>query len=317
MVRYIIKRLVQSFITIMLVLTIVFLLMRLLPTDYFFTEDENVKLTDEQKEDRLRAAGYLDPPLVQLGRYVKGVLTEFNLGTSRRIQVNQPVTKVIGSKFAVSMRLGLISLAISLVAGVVLGILQARYKDGILDHVGTAYTIFVNAVPALVSYSLILVLGARLLGLPSLYSVRKPGPSAILPIICHSFGSIAGYMLWMRRYMVDELNKDYIRLAKLKGMSTKAVMYKHVLKNAFVPLVQYLPASILLTVGGSLLIESFFSVPGMGPLLTNAITRYDLDIVQGLILLYASMGIIGVLLGDVMMTLIDPRIKLTGKGGTR
>jgi oligopeptide transport system permease protein len=84
-----------------------------------------------------------------------------------------------------------------------------------------------------------------------------------------------------------------------------------------VPLVQYLPASILLTVGGSLLIESFFSVPGMGPLLTNAITRYDLDIVQGLVLLYAAMGIIGVLLGDVMMTLIDPRIKLTGKGGTR
>ena len=317
MVRYIIKRLLQSFITIMLVLTIVFLLMRLLPTDYFFTEDENVKLTDEQKEDRLRAAGYLDPPLVQLARYVKGVLTEFDLGTSRRIQVNQPVLKVISTKFAVSMRLGLISLGISLVAGVVLGILQARYKDGILDHVGTAYTIFVNAVPALVSYSLILVLGARLLGLPSLYSVRKPGPSSILPIICHSFGSIAGYMLWMRRYMVDELNKDYIRLAKLKGMSTKAVMYKHVLKNAFVPLVQYLPASILLTVGGSLLIESFFSVPGMGPLLTNAITRYDLDIVQGLVLLYASMGIIGVLFGDVMMTLIDPRIKLTGKGGTR
>ena len=317
MVRYIIKRLLQSFITIMLVLTIVFLLMRLMPTDYFFTEDEIMKLTDEQKEDRLRAAGYLDHPLVQLGRYVKGVLTEFNLGTSRRIQVNKPVLSVIGEKFAVSMRLGLISLGISLVVGVVLGILQARYKDGILDHVGTAYTIFVNAVPALVSYSLILVFGARILGLPSLYSVRKPGPSSILPIICHSFGSIAGYMLWMRRYMVDELNKDYIRLAKLKGMSTKGVMYKHVLKNAFVPLVQYLPASILLTVGGSLLIESFFSVPGMGPLLTNAITRYDLDIVQGLVLLYASMGIIGVLLGDVMMTLIDPRIKLTGKGGTR
>lgn len=317
MLRYTIKRLLQSFITIMLVLTIVFLLMRLMPTDYFFTEDEIMKLTDEQKEDRLHAAGYLDHPLVQLGRYLKGVLTEFDLGTSRRIQVNQPVTKVIASKFGVSMRLGLISLAISLVTGVVLGIFQARYKDGILDHIGTAYTIFVNAVPALVSYSLILVLGARVFGLPSLYSMRKPGPSSILPIVCLSIGSIAGYMLWMRRYMVDELNKDYIRLAKLKGMSTKAVMYKHVLKNAFVPLVQYLPASVLLTVGGSLLVERFFSVPGMGPLLTDAITRYDLDIVQGLILLYASMGIIGVFLGDVMMTMVDPRIKLTGKGGTR
>ncbi len=317
MIRYILKRLLQSFITIMLVVTIVFLLMRLMPTDYFFTEEEIMKLTDEQKTMRLQAAGYLDHPLEQLVRYLKGVLTEFDIGTSRRIMTNQPVLTVIGKKFGISMRLGLISLGISLTVGVVLGILQARYKDGILDHIGTAYTIFVNAVPALVSYSLVLVFGARVLGLPSLYSMRKPGPSSILPIVCLAIGSIAGYMLWMRRYMVDELNKDYIRLAKLKGMSTKAVMYKHVLKNAFVPLVQYLPASILLTVGGSLLVERFFSVPGMGPLLTDAITRYDLDIVQGLMLLYASMGIIGVFLGDIMMTLIDPRIKLTGKGGTR
>ncbi len=317
MTKYVLKRLLQSAFTVLLVVTIVFLLLRLLPTDYYFTEEELIKLTDQQKQDRLQAAGLLDPPLTQLGRFYQQLFTEFNLGTSRRIQANQPVTKVIGMKFGVSMRLGMISLAISLFFGVIIGTLQARYKDGIFDHIGTGYTVFVNAVPHLVSYSLILVIGARVFGLPSMYSTRKVMLSSILPIVCLAMGSIAGYMLWTRRYMVDELNKDYIRLAKLKGLSDRKVMFRHVLKNAFVPLAQYLPYSLLLTIGGSLLAERFFSVPGMGPLLTDAIARYDTNVVQAVVMLYASLGILGVFLGDILMTLIDPRIRLTGKGGVR
>ena len=317
MAKYTLKRLLQSFFTIILVVSIVFLLLRMMPTEYYFTETELTKLTEEQKADRLKSAGLLDPPLEQLGRYLKGLLTELDMGESRRIQTGKPVADLIGSKFPVSMRVGLIALGISLVLGVAMGMVQARYKDGIFDKIGTAYTVLVNAVPALVLYSLILFFGARWLGLPSLYSARKPGPSMILPIICLTVGSTAGYMLWMRRYMVDELNKEYIRLAKLKGLSTRTVMYRHVMKNAFVPLAQYLPYSILLTVGGSLLVERFFSVPGMGPLLTDAITRYDLNVVVGVVLLYASLGIIGVFLGDVLMTLIDPRIRLNSKGASR
>lgn len=317
MLKYTVKRLLQSMITVLLVVSMVYLLFCMLPTDYYFTEEELMKFTEEQKQDKLQAAGLLDPPLVQLGRYLKNLITKLDLGVSRRVQTNQPVTTIIGKKFGVSMKLGLISLGISLVLGVSLGVLQARYKDGFFDHVGTGYTVFVNAVPSLVTYSLILAFGARVLGLPSMYSVRKPGPSSILPIICLSVGSTAGYMLWIRRYMVDELNKDYIRLAKLKGLSTRKVMYRHVLKNAFVPLAQYLPYSILLTVGGSLLVERFFSVPGMGPLLTDAIARYDVNLSLGIVLLYATMGILGLFLGDVLMTLIDPRIRLDSKGGTR
>ena len=317
MVKYTLKRLLQSAFTVLLVVTIVFLLLRLMPTDYYFTEDELIKLTDVQKHDRLLAAGFLDHPLVQLGNFYKQLFTEFDLGTSRRIQTNKPVVELIGDKFPISMRLGLISLGIAVLLGVFLGVLQARFKDGVFDHIGTAYTIFVNAVPSLVTYSLILTFGARALGLPSMFSMRKPGPSSVLPIICLAMGSIASYMLWTRRYMVDELNKDYIRLAKLKGLSTRRVMFRHVLRNAFVPLAQYLPYLFVITIGGSLLVERFFSVPGMGPLLTDAISRYDTNVVQGLVILYASMGIIGVFLGDVLMTLIDPRIRLISKGGTR
>ncbi len=317
MLQYTIKRLLQSIFTVLLVVSIVFLLLRLMPTDYYFTEDELIKLTDEQKHDRLQAAGLLDDPFTQLFRFYKQLFTQFDLGTSRRIQTNKPVVDLIQDKFTVSMRLGLTALSISLFLGVVMGVLQARFKDGIFDHIGTAYTVFVNAVPYLVSYSLILAFGARILGLPSMYSVRKPDETSILPIACLALGSVAGYMLWTRRYMVDELNKDYIRLAKLKGLSTRSVMFKHVLRNAFVPLAQYLPYSILLTVGGSLLVERFFSVPGMGPLLTDAISRYDTNVVQGVVMLYASLGIVGVFLGDVLMTLIDPRIRLIDKGATR
>ena len=317
MLKYTVKRLLQSMITVLLVVSVVFLLFCMLPTDYYFTEEELMKFTEEQKEDKLQAAGLLDPPLVQLGRYLKNVVTKLDLGVSRRVQTNQPVVAIIEKKFGVSMKLGLISLGISLVLGVSLGVLQARYKDGFFDHIGTGYTVFVNAVPHLVTYSLILAFGARILKLPSMYSVRNPGPSSILPIVCLSVGSTAGYMLWIRRYMVDELNKDYIRLAKLKGLSTRKVMYRHVLKNAFVPLAQYLPYSILLTVGGSLLVERFFSVPGMGPLLTDAIARYDVNLSLAIVLLYATMGILGLFLGDVLMTIIDPRIRLDSKGGTR
>ena len=317
MLKYTVKRLLQSMITVLLVVSVVFLLFCMLPTDYYFTEEELMKFTEEQKEDKLQAAGLLDPPLVQLGRYLKNVVTKLDLGVSRRVQTNQPVVAIIEKKFGVSMKLGLISLGISLILGVSLGVLQARYKDGFFDHIGTGYTVFVNAVPHLVTYSLILAFGARILKLPSMYSVRNPGPSSILPIVCLSVGSTAGYMLWIRRYMVDELNKDYIRLARLKGLSTRKVMYRHVLKNAFVPLAQYLPYSILLTVGGSLLVERFFSVPGMGPLLTDAIARYDVNLSLAIVLLYATMGILGLFLGDVLMTIIDPRIRLDSKGGTR
>lgn len=197
-----------------------------------------------------------------------------------------------------------------------MGILQAAFKDKVFDWIGTAYTVFVNAVPSLVSYS-----GAgpwfQVPGIPTLYSTRNVSASSVLPITCLSLASIAGYALWTRRYMVDELTRDYIKLARVKGLSSREIMFKHVLRNAMVPMVQYIPQSILLTVGGSLLMERFFSVPGMGPLLTDAIQRYDLNVVQTLVILYAVLGIVGVFLGDVLMMVVDPRITLTGKEEAR
>ena len=304
MLKYTVKRLAQSLVTILLIATIVFLLMRCLPTDYYFTEEQLMKFTEEQKYAALEAAGLTDPIGTQLLHFYNDLL-HLDFGTSRRIQNGASVVKVIGKKFGVSMRLGLISAGISLLVGIMLGILQTAFKDKVFDWIGTAYTVFVNAVPSLVSYSLVLVFGSKYLGFPTLYSTRNVSPS------------IAGYALWTRRYMVDELTRDYIKLARVKGLSSSEIMFKHVLRNAMVPMVQYIPQSILLTVGGSLLMERFFSVPGMGPLLTDAIQRYDLNVVQTLVILYAALGIVGVFLGDVLMMLVDPRITLTGKEAAR
>lgn len=316
MLKYTIKRLLESLVTVLIIVTIVFLLLRLLPTDYYFTEEQLMKFTEEQKQEQLLAAGLLDPIPEQLMDFYGDVI-RLDFGESRRIQNGVSVVKVIGDKFQISMRMGIISIGISMVVGVLIGIIQTRYKDKVPDHIGTIYTIFVNSVPSLVSYSLVLIFGSRVLGLPSMYSTRNPGPSSILPIVCLSMSSIAWYALWTRRYMIDELNKDYIKLARVKGMETKKIMVSHVLRNAFVPIAQYLPQSLLLTIGGSLLVERFFSVPGMGPLLTDSIQRYDTSVVQTLVMLYATLSILGVFLGDVLMMIIDPRITLSNKGGTR
>ena len=306
----------QSLVSVLIIVTIVFLLLRLLPTDYYFTEDQLIKFTEKQKNEQLEAAGLLAPMPVQLIRFYMD-LSRFDFGISRRIQHGVPVLQLISTKFPVSMRLGLISVGISLLIGVSMGIMQARFKNRIPDHLGMAYTIFVNAVPPLVSYSLILIFGSRVLGFPSLYSTRNPGISSVLPIVCLALTSIAWWAIWIRRYMIDEVNKDYIKLARIKGMASKDIMIKHVLRNAFVPLAQYLPANLLMTIGGSLLAERFFSVPGMGPLLTDSINRYDTNVVQTVVIIYSTLSIMGVFLGDLLMMIVDPRITLTKKEGTR
>jgi oligopeptide transport system permease protein len=128
---------------------------------------------------------------------------------------------------------------------------------------------------------------------------------------------MAGYAMWMRRYMVDELTKDYIKLARAKGLSSSAIMVKHVMRNAYVPMAQYLPAAILMTISGSIYIESLYSIPGMGGLLVDVIQRQDNNMVQALVLIFSSLGILGLFLGDVLMAAFDPRIKFQKRGGLR
>jgi len=214
------------------------------------------------------------------------------------------------------MRFGLVAIAIALVAGLAMGVSMAKHKGRALDKLWTGYVVFVSAVPLAVYLLFIQLYVTELFGLPLLFDKYRPS-SWILPALSMSLGSIAGYAMWMRRYMVDELNKDYIRLAMAKGLPRSAIMVRHVMRNAYVPMAQYLPASILMTISGSIYIESLYSIPGMGGLLVDVIQRQDNPMVQGLVLIFSSIGIVGLFLGDLLMALFDPRIKLAKSEASR
>ena len=117
--------------------------------------------------------------------------------------------------------------------------------------------------------------------------------------------------------MIDESNKDYVKLAIAKGVNSRTLMSKQIFRNAFVPLVQYIPTSLILTLVGSIYVESIYSIPGMGGLLVKAIQMQDNTLVQALVLIYSFLSIIGLIIGDIAMTLVDPRISFGKKGGAR
>lgn len=310
MLSYIGKRLLQSVVTLFVIITIVFFLLRLLPEEGYLGAAAD-KMSPEQQEIFLTNLGLRDPILVQLKNFYLDLL-QGNLGKSITYRTDVPVVDIIADKIMYSLTFGLAAIALSILVGVPLGILMAQFKGRWLDRLGTGYIVFIVAVPSMVYFLLIQVYISDLFNLPLLFDEDKP-ITLLLPLISLSLGPIASYAMWMRRYMVDELNKDYIKLARAKGVKERTIMFRHVMRNAFIPLSQYLPATILLTITGSIYIESLYSIPGMGGLLVDAIHRQDNPVVQALVLLFSSLGIIGLFLGDVLMALVDPRIKF-GKG---
>ena len=151
----------------------------------------------------------------------------------------------------------------------------------------------------------------------SILFVPDKAISWVLPVFSMSLGNIAYYAMWLRRYMVDESKKDYVTLARIKGVSENKIFFHHLFRNAFVPMAQYLPTSFLNTVIGSIYIESLYSIPGMGGLLVDVVKKQDNNMVLGIVLLYPTVGIIGLLRGALMWALVDPRINLLKKGGGR
>ena len=241
MYKYTLKRLGQSLFTIFIIATFVFLLLRLMPEEGYFAEDYD-KLDDVQREAILTEMGLRDPLHIQLKNFYKRTLRG-DLGKSITYRKNVAITKIIKPKIPYSAYFGLASIILALIIGIPLGVLMARYKGKIFDHLGTGYVVLVRAVPNAVIFLFLQLYVSQIFAIPMLFDIDSP-TSWILPAICMSLGGIAYYAMWIRRYMVDELNKDYIKLARAKGMKNSSIMYGHVVRNAFVPVVQYLPANI-------------------------------------------------------------------------
>ena len=313
MVKYMIKRLLSAVVTLIVILTIVFVLVRQMPIEGYF--DNFDKMDQDMIEARLTQMGMNDPMHVQLLRFFDQLL-HGNLGTSARYRIGADIGDIIAQKAPLSIEMGVLSMTLAMLLGLPLGAAMARAKSRFWDKFGTAFIVFVNAVPAAVYYIYLQSYGSAALKISMLFS-RDDWRTWILPVFSMSLGNIAYYAMWLRRYMVDEMNKDYVKLARAKGLSNKKISVGHVFRNAFVPMIQYIPTSLMLTVCGTIYIESLYSVPGMGGLLVDVINRQDNPMVQAIVMIYSCVGIIGLLLGDLLMALIDPRITFGAKEDAR
>jgi ABC-type dipeptide/oligopeptide/nickel transport system permease component len=313
LVKYILKRIGASLFTLIIILSVVFILLRQMPIEGYF--DNFDKLDQAVIDARLHQMGLKAPILQQMLRFFTGLL-HGDLGISARYSVGAPIADIIAQKAPLSIQMGVLSMALAIALGIPLGGAMARSKSKFWDRFGTAFIVFVNAIPAAVYYIYIQSYGSNALGISMLFD-RSRAISWVLPVFSMSLGNIAYYAMWLRRYMLDELNKDYVQLARAKGVASRNITMGHVFRNAFVPMIQYIPTSLLYTVGGSIYIESLYSIPGMGGLLVDVISRQDNPMVQAIVMIYSCVGIVGMLLGDILMVFLDPRITFAKKEGVR
>lgn len=215
-----------------------------------------------------------------------------------------------------SFVIGLVAVFIAYIIGLPLGILMARKKDKLADKLGNIYIIFIMAVPSLAYIFLFAGIMTSLFSLPYKFAnASVPILGYILPTLSLSLTSIASLMKWMRRYMIDQMNSDYVKFARAEGLSEKEIFKTHVSKNAFIYLVHSIPGEILGCLTGAIITERVYAVPGVGNLLTNALTHHDNGIIVACTVFYTTLSILAVILGDLLLAKYDPRISLSGEGG--
>ena len=218
------------------------------------------------------------------------------------------------SKMGYSFVIGIISVVMAYVLGLPIGLLMARHKEGLLDKLGTIYIIFIIAVPSLAYIFAFKAIGTTLFGLPGTFDMELGGRAMfVLPVISLALPSVANLMKWMRRYMIDQMNSDYVKFARSGGLSENEIFTKHILKNAAIPIVHGIPGSVLGAMTGAIITERVYSVPGAGNLLTEAINKYDNGVIVGVTLFYAILTVVSIILGDILMATVDPRISFTSK----
>lgn len=219
------------------------------------------------------------------------------------------------SMISTSLTFGLISLFIAYLIAIPAGIYMARKKGKLADKIGIVYINFLSAVPSLAFIFFVKQIGQGF-GLPDKFPHFGFGDirSYILPIIILALLSTSSLMMWTRRYMIDQSNSDYVKFARAKGLSEGEIFNRHILKNAIIPIVNQIPVSIVMTISGSVITETVFAIPGMGKMLPDSINMLNNNMVITLTFIFTGLSVFAVLVGDLLMTVIDPRIKLTEKG---
>ena len=317
MVKYILKRLGLMIFTFFVIITISFFLIRLLPQE--MPQEANLQALIRA---RWEALGYNKPIIVQYGIYLKNIFTKFDFGTSWKISITKPAIEVMGERILPTVIVNLYSLLFSIPVGIGLGIYAAIKKNKWQDHVISTLVILFVSVPSYVYAFLVqyfIYFKWRLVPTNVMYSLADAGgsyfsfkmfQSLILPVLALSFGEIAGLTRFTRAELTETLTSDYMLLARTKGLTKAQATTRHALKNAMVPILPSIIASFIGILGGSMIIEQIFSIPGIGNLYIMSINQLDYDIFMLESIFYTFVGLLAGIVIDISYGFIDPRIKM-------
>jgi len=301
---YILKRIGLAILTVWVVITLTFFVMRLVPGGPFASE----KALSEAAQASLEAKYGLDKPLMeQYFTYLKDIVTEFNFGPSLT-QRGRDVIDIITDGMKTSAVLGLCAASLALVIGVVLGAVAALRRNKLIDKVIMVFTTACVSMPSFIMGSLLLIIFAITLGVLPANGTTKEG--LILPVIALSLSPMANITRLTRSSMLDVLGQDYIRTAKAKGVSGGKIIFGHALKNALIPVITYFGPMLAYIVTGSLVVEQIFAVPGIGRAFVNSITGRDYPLIMGTTIVLATLIVVMNLISDVLYKVVDPRITL-------
>lgn len=272
---------------------------------------------DEQQVAQLEEKlGLNDPPLVRYMEWVGGVF-QGDLGDSLKYQT--PVLDILKDRIPVTFSLAIVSLILTVIIGIPLGILIARSDGKWYSVVLSIFTQLGIAIPSFwFGFLLILLFAVVLKWLPTFGYVPWSEDfwgalrSFLLPSLAIAFSNIAVVIRYLRNTILDQAKMDYVRTAKVKGLGANAIMYGHILRNALIPVITIMGMIIADTIGGSIIIENVFALPGLGNLLISSITSRDFPLIQSMVMYIAIFVLFINFLVDVLYKIIDPRIRVKG-----
>jgi len=305
MYKYVIKRLIVTIPILIGVTFIVFTIMAMAPGDPgrqilgFNARQEAVDMLNEE-------LGYNRPFLVRYVSYMSNVIFRLDFGLSYRTQ--RPVFDEIWARFPNTLALALLSVAFSSVIGVVLGLVSAVKQYSATDNIFTVLAMFFASIPAFwLGMNLILIFSLYLGWFPT--SGTGSWQHFVLPVITISLGGMGGLLRLTRSTMLETIRQDYIRTARAKGQTNRMVIWKHALKNALMPIITVIATSFGALLGGTIITETVFSVPGLGTHVVSAIRHRDVPVVMSTTIFLATLFCLIMLITDIIYAFIDPRVR--------
>ncbi len=317
--KYILKRVLLMFFVLFCIVTICFMLIRILPRD--LPTDKNLQ---EVILARWEALGYDKPLVVQYGIYLKNIFTEWDFGTSWYISPRTDAFQVILNRLLPTVLVNLYALLLATPIGIALGIYAAIKKNKWQDHTISTMVMMFVSIPSYVYAFLVQFIFAFVLAwFPlTVYSLADAGGSwftakmihsMALPVMALSFGEIAGLCRFTRAELTETLTSDYMLLARTKGLTRSQATTRHALKNAMVPILPSIIGSFIGILGGSMIIEQIFSVPGVGQLFIRSINLRDYDVFMMDTVFYTLISLLAGIVVDISYGFIDPRIRMGEK----